>query len=85
MKTFKQHISEKEEQRVKERQKREKLDQDIRHNDELIRAKQRDFELDRQEIEKKNRENVTKEDFSTPPEVGTDEIVSRYKKFIPNQ
>lgn len=82
---FLKHLKEKEETKAKLKHDREKLDLERRQAQEIARAKQVDFDKQRMDTEKKLRDKLTQEETDNPPEVGTNEIVKRYRKFIPGE
>jgi hypothetical protein len=86
---FLNEIKSPEQKRAREKHDQEKLELKRRHANEILRAQEKDIDASKREQEKKMRQraSVAEEqvDKEPPPEIGTDDIVRRYKKFIPNQ
>jgi hypothetical protein len=89
---FLNEIKSPEQKRAREKHDQEKLELRRRHANEILRAQEKDIDASKREQEKKMRqrasvaeEQIEQVDKEPPPEIGTDDIVRRYKKFIPNQ
>jgi hypothetical protein len=86
-------------EKAREKQDQERLELKRRHANEVLRAQEKDIDISKREKEKQMRARAARRtqeqveittetehlEKEPPPEVGTDEIVRRYKKFVPNQ
>lgn len=90
MKKFYTHILEnerKEEDRVKDKHKKERIGLTQRQDQEIFRARQVDLRKKeaKKQLDTPSQPKKANESYENPPEVGTDEIVSRYKSITPGE